>query len=78
MSIIPLLADVWPYLAGAIGALAALLFARNSGANHEKRKSLERDAKARKKADAVRSDAQSLSDDDVVRRLADQWLRHKR
>lgn len=41
------------WIAGGIGILGTVLVARNSGKNAEKRKQLERDAKARTEADKI-------------------------
>ena len=66
--------ELWALLAGLVAVLGAWLAGRRGGAVGAKNKAAQRNAEAAAKAKAVRDEVDSISDDDVSKRLS-KWQR---
>lgn len=72
-----LLGQLWPYLAGLVALIGGFFFARQSGKQAAKNEIAKAQAKARKEAQRVEREIDSLDADGVDSRLA-KWVRGKR
>lgn len=69
-----LLSGAWQYIAAAVAGLVALLVARRSGVNAEKRKAAERSLEAIRTQKEVEEYVEGRTPDDVHRELT-RWMR---
>lgn len=72
-----LLFSLWPYIAGAVATIGALVWARMSGRKAERNEQSKKERQSIDKAQEVRNETNKIPDADLNNAL-NKWVRDKR